>query len=81
MTDTKILIIDDDSGITEVLKSYFENEGYDVKVATDGMEGLNYFKILEMTFFRKNSLLGGDSFFSPDLFLTSKYFIFIRILK
>ena len=45
MTDTKILIIDDDSNVTEVLKSYFENEGYDVKVATDGMEGLNYFKI------------------------------------
>ena len=45
MTDTKILIIDDDSNVTEVLKSYFENEGYDIKVATDGMEGLNYFKI------------------------------------
>ena len=45
MTDTKILIIDDDSNVTEVLKSYFTNEGYDVKVATDGMEGLNYFKI------------------------------------
>ena len=25
MTDTKILIIDDDSGITEGLKSYFES--------------------------------------------------------
>ena len=45
MTDTKILIIDDDSNITDLLKSYFANEGYDVKVATDGMEGLNYFKI------------------------------------
>jgi DNA-binding response OmpR family regulator len=45
MTDTKILIIDGDSNVTEVLKSYFENEGYDVKIATDGMEGLNYFKI------------------------------------
>ena len=30
MTDTKILIIDDDSNVTEVIKSYFENEGYKV---------------------------------------------------
>ena len=36
MTDTKILIIDDDSNVTELLKSYFANEGYDIKVATDG---------------------------------------------
>ena len=47
MTDTKILVIDDDPTIGELLKIYFENEGYDVKVATDGLEGLNYFKIFE----------------------------------
>ena len=47
MTDTKILVIDDDSNISELLKIYFENEGYDVKIASDGVEGLNYFKIFE----------------------------------
>ena len=47
MTDTKILVIDDDSNISDLLKIYFENEGYDVKTATDGVEGLNYFKIFE----------------------------------
>ena len=47
MTDTKILIIDDDSSLSELLKIYFEKEGYDVKLAGDGMEGLNYFKIFE----------------------------------
>ena len=47
MTDTKILIVDDDSGISEFMKTYFENEGYDVKVASDGVEGLSYFKIFE----------------------------------
>ena len=47
MTDTKILIIDDDSNISDLLKMYFENEGYDVKVAADGVEGLNYFKMFE----------------------------------
>ncbi len=45
MTDTKILVIDDDPNISELLKIYFENEGYDVKIASDGLEGLNYFKI------------------------------------
>ncbi len=47
MTDTKILVIDDDSYISELLKVYFENEGYDVKVATDGAEGISFFKIFE----------------------------------
>ena len=47
MAVTKILIVDDDSNISELLKMYFENEGYDVKIANDGVEGLNYFKIFE----------------------------------
>ena len=47
MTDTKILIVDDDANISAVLKMYFENEGYDVKLACDGVEGLSYFKIFE----------------------------------
>ena len=47
MTDTKLLIVDDDSNISELLKIYFENEGYDVKIASDGVEGLNFFKIFE----------------------------------
>ncbi len=47
MSDTKILVVDDDSNISNLLKIYFENEGYDVKTAGDGMEGLSYFKIFE----------------------------------
>ena len=47
MTDTKILIVDDDANISALLKMYFENEGYDVKLACDGVEGLSYFKIFE----------------------------------
>ena len=47
MLDTKILIIDDDSNISDLLKLYFEKEGYGVKVATDGVEGLNFFNIYE----------------------------------
>jgi DNA-binding NtrC family response regulator len=47
MLDTKMLIVDDDANICELLKLYFENEGYGVKVANDGVEGLSYFKIYE----------------------------------
>ena len=47
MLDTKMLIVDDDTNICDLLKRYFENEGYKVKTACDGMEGVNYFKIYE----------------------------------
>ena len=47
MLDTKILVIDDDINICELLKIYLENEGYEIKIANDGMEGLNYFKMYE----------------------------------
>ena len=45
--DTKLLIVDDDANICDMLKLYFENEGYKVKTACDGIEGVNYFKIYE----------------------------------
>lgn len=44
---TKILVIDDDANICELLRLYFENEGYEVKTALDGSEGISYFKIYE----------------------------------
>ena len=47
MTDTKLLIVDDDSNISELLKIYFENEGYEVKIVADGAEGINIFKMYE----------------------------------
>ncbi len=47
MLDTKILVIDDDANICDLLKIYFENEGYEIKTANDGVEGLNYFKMYE----------------------------------
>ena len=47
MMDTKILIVDDDPTICDVLKIYFENEGYNVKLANDGAEGVNFFKLYE----------------------------------
>lgn len=36
----KILIVEDEKALNEVLKERFENEGFDVRVAQDGAEGL-----------------------------------------
>ena len=47
MMDTKILVVDDDPNISELLKVYLENEGYEVKTVADGAEGVNYFKMYE----------------------------------
>ena len=43
--DTKLLIADDDPNICDMLKLYFENEGYKIKTANDGVEGLATFKV------------------------------------
>ena len=40
--DAKILIIDDDAVLSENMKAYFENEGYEVKVVGDGVEGISF---------------------------------------
>lgn len=47
MLDTKILVIDNDHSGCESIKIYFENEGYEVKTVSDGIEGLNFFKMYE----------------------------------
>lgn len=35
----KVLIIDDDSNVSELLKTRLESQGYETSVATDGVEG------------------------------------------
>ena len=45
--DTKLLIVDDDPNICDMLKLYFENEGYKVKTANDGVEGMQCFKLYD----------------------------------
>lgn len=40
----KILVIDDDKNICEILKIYLTNEGYEVLFAYDGSEGVNLAK-------------------------------------
>ena len=45
--DTKLLIVDDDVNICDMLKLYFENEGFKVKTANDGISGLANFKMYD----------------------------------
>ena len=44
---TKILAIDDDINICDMLRLFLENEGYEVKTANDGAEGVTFFKMYE----------------------------------
>ena len=45
--DIKLLVVDDDPNICEMLRIYLENEGYRVKTAADGIDALNVFKVYE----------------------------------
>ncbi|MBQ9976250.1 MAG: response regulator transcription factor [Clostridia bacterium] len=41
---TKILVIDDDANICELLRIFLEKESYEIATASDGVEGLSTFK-------------------------------------
>lgn len=43
----KILVVDDEQSICDLLRLYFEKEGYDVKCANDGMQATDLFKVFE----------------------------------
>ncbi|MBR5134364.1 MAG: response regulator transcription factor [Clostridia bacterium] len=43
MATTKIMIVDDDSNICELLRLYLEKEGYAVAIAHNGMQALDMF--------------------------------------
>ena len=38
MVGTKILVVDDEAAICQMLRPYLESEGYEVKTAADGAE-------------------------------------------
>jgi two-component system response regulator (stage 0 sporulation protein F) len=40
----KILVVEDEFGLQEIFKDIFKMEGYDVKVAVDGVDGFEIFK-------------------------------------
>lgn len=47
LNKTKILVVDDDKHISEVVKLYLEKEGYEVFVAENGAEAVNKFKAVQ----------------------------------
>ena len=47
ITKPKILVVDDDVHISELLKLYLEKEGYEVAVAEDGEEAIERFKAFQ----------------------------------
>ena len=47
MLDMKMLIVDDDTNICDLLKHYFESEGYSVKTANNGSDGVSFFKVYD----------------------------------
>lgn len=44
MSQSKLLVVDDDPNICELLRLHLEKEGYQVKTASDGFEGVSLFK-------------------------------------
>ncbi len=43
----KILVVDDDVNICDILRMYLEREGYEVKTVNDGAEGIATFKMYD----------------------------------
>ena len=46
MTKTKVLIVDDEPAIREVLEMILQEWGYDVRLASDGAEGKGHCRIV-----------------------------------
>ena len=44
---TKILVVDDDINICDLLRMYLEKEGYEVRTANDGVEAMTVFRMYE----------------------------------
>ncbi len=61
---TKILVIDDDKNICEVIRIYLANEGYDVILANDGQEGVSKFKLHEPDLVLLDIMLPGKDGFA-----------------
>lgn len=44
MADNRILLVEDDQNFGDVLRSYLEMHGFDVNLATDGLQGLEQYQ-------------------------------------
>lgn len=89
--ETKLLIVDDDPNICELLRLHFENEGYLVKTASDGVEGVNIFRsydpdliLLDVMMPRKDGWQVcreiRESSAKPIIMITAKNEVFDKVL-
>jgi len=87
----KILAIDDDANICELLKLYLEKEGYEVKTASDGVEGIKQFKFSEPDLVLLDIMLPQKDGWQvcreireisnkPIIMITAKYEVFDKVL-
>ena len=57
----KVLIVEDDSNIAELLHLYLEKEGFETKVAKDGGKGVEYFRSFQPNLVLLDIMLPGGS--------------------
>lgn len=84
MTNNRILLVEDDQNFGDVLRSYLEMHGYDVRLAIDGLQGADLFKkgkydlcILDVMMPKKDGFTLGKEIRDKDaempiIFLTAK---------
>ena len=83
MANEKILVVDDDTNICELLRLYLTKEGYQVTVANDGEEGLEKFNQVKPDMVLLDVMMPGEDGFAvcrrirgltdaPILFLTAR---------
>ena len=75
----KILIIDDDQHISELVKLYLEKDGYEVYTAADGEEGINRFKAVQPKLVVLDIMLPVDN--TPIIMLSAKGEVFDKVLS
>ncbi len=91
MMNTKLLIIDDDPHISEALKLYLEKEGFEVKNAFNGIEGVQMFKTTEPDLVLLDIMMPGKDGWAvcreireisskPIIMLTAKGEVFDKVL-
>ena len=83
MANEKILVVDDDANICELLRLYLTKEGYQVTVANDGEEGLEKFNAVKPDMVLLDVMMPGEDGFAvcrrirslteaPILFLSAR---------
>ena len=91
MMETKILVIEDDEAVAQSIQAFFEDDGYEVKVSSDGSEGVNLFKmydpditILDITLPKKDGWQGcreiRENSQKPIIMISTKGDVFDKVL-